>query len=112
MGTYLDHNKLNKYYQEICIRGVTYKIGSVIPMKLIENEAEFGEIVKIVCNTSNIYFYVNVYKEEIFNAHYHAYLIKKCDYQLFIKYEDLPFLSPCSIVKKDSDEYLAANHIL
>ena len=56
----------------------------------MENDKEFGEIVKIIAISDAIHFYVDIYEQYDFDFHCHAFLVDKKMTKKLMSYDNLP----------------------
>lgn len=76
-------------------------------------EEEFGEIIEIVVQNDEVYFYMKIYHEYTFYEHYHAYLVVRNDHECKkYKLSDLPIIAPCLSVIINNQHFIASRYIL
>ena len=75
------------------------------------SEKEFGEILKIINVKDELFFHVKIFEEITFDEHYHAYIVHpKGNDNKFIKYSDLPAISPCLSVKNHNTHFFSTRY--
>lgn len=101
-----------KYYNEVHINGISYRIGTYLVISLANSEAEFGKIQDIILWQGEVYFYFEIFEEITFDFHAYAYIVRKLNRKTLMMQKNLPILAPLLSVKKKNTHFLAAKYRL
>ncbi|KAJ8680785.1 hypothetical protein QAD02_016572 [Eretmocerus hayati] len=99
-----------KYYVEVSVNNVQYKIGTHLVLSLENSEVEFGKIIEVVSAPDGIYFNFEVFEELYFNFHYHAYVVSRTGKFKLMELSRVPKIAPVLLVEKDGDLYISPRH--
>ena len=108
--SYFSNVKETKYYNQLQMHGNLYKTGTFFVTNVESSEKEFGAILKII-NVKDLFFHVKIFEEITFDEHYHAYIVHpKGNDNKFIKYSDLPAITPCLSVKNHNTHFVSTRY--
>ncbi|KAJ8674054.1 hypothetical protein QAD02_005316 [Eretmocerus hayati] len=99
-----------KYYVEISVNNVQYKIGTHLVLSLENSEVEFGKIIEVVSTPDGIYFNFEVFEELYSNFHYHAYVVSRTRKFKLMELSRVPKIAPVLLVEKDGDLYISPRY--
>ena len=102
-------NKQSKYYKEVEINGIIYKVESVIT-DVLDSEIEFGQIIDIISVEDEIYFYLSVIEDSTFDSHYHAYVAGKSLQNKLIANTKLPKIAPAAFVTINNSLFINSQY--
>ena len=105
-------NEIYTTYERVETDGNMYDIGTFVVIDVGKIEKVFGKICDIISLNNEIYFDLQLFEEISFDFHVHAYIIVNKNEKRFIKYTDLPMISPFYHVNKNNEDYLISKYIL
>lgn len=99
-------------YGKIEISGIEYHTGMFIVLNIEAPEKEFGQITNIIKQDADVFFECELYKEIIFEDHFHAYLVGSTNIRKCYSYKNLIVKQPCLGILKDDNYYVATRFSL
>ncbi|KAJ8672078.1 hypothetical protein QAD02_003337 [Eretmocerus hayati] len=99
-----------KYYVEVSVNNVQYKIGTHLVLSLENSEVEFGKIIEVVSAPDGIYFNFEVFEESYFNFHYYAYVVSRTRKFKLMELSRVPKIAPVLLVEEDGDLYISPRY--
>ena len=96
---------------QVQMHGNVYKTGTFLVTNMVNSEKEFGEILKIINVKDELFFHMKIFEEITFDEHYHANIVHpKGNDNKFIKYSNLPAISPCLSVKNHNTHFVSTRY--
>lgn len=89
-----------KFVNFIISKGTRYTKGTILVTNNLGVEKEFGRIVNIGFNETNIVFYLQSFEELYFDSHIYAYAIDAKKSMVRLSLSELPDILPCTTIKK------------
>lgn len=96
----------------ITVRGVTYKLDSVLVINIGDESLLFGRIIDMFVKSKEVFALIQPLHFSYFEDHLHAYHVIEGPISILRKISELLDIQPCALLKRDNLLYVVPKHSL